>query len=75
MSTPTMDSFKSELKALLKKYDASIDFSVGECSDTHGLYDARLEVSLQALQHGNRFKTVCETSTLADGWGVSPSDL
>ncbi len=29
--------FLSELKALLKKYDVAIGFSVSECSDTHGL--------------------------------------
>lgn len=31
--------FKKELNQLLDKHHASISFSVGSCSDTHGLYD------------------------------------
>ncbi len=69
------EDFKKELQALLKKYDASIGFNVGECSDTHGLYNERLEVAFQELTKGARFKTVTETALLADGWGVDYTDL
>ncbi len=67
--------FKKELKELLSKYDAHIGFSVGESSDTHGLYNEQIEVSFQELQEGARFKTVTQTVVLADGWGVDKSDL
>ncbi len=67
--------FKKELQALLKKYDASISFNVGDCSDTHGLYNERLEVDFQSLSKGARFKTVTETALLAVGWGVDYTDL
>lgn len=31
------DTFQAELKTLLLKYNASIDFDFDECADTHGL--------------------------------------
>ena len=34
--------FRKELRALLGKYNASIDFSCSDCSDTHGIYDAKM---------------------------------
>ena len=34
--------FRKELRALLEKYNASIDFSCSDCSDTHGIYDAKM---------------------------------
>lgn len=37
-------SLRSELKELLKKYQATIMFECGECSDMHGIYDERIEV-------------------------------
>ncbi len=39
-----MDNFADELKALLKKYNASIVWTCGECSDLHGIYDERMQV-------------------------------
>jgi len=42
------DSFKSELKALLEKYDATIDFDVDEGSDTHGIYGGNFSVSFNS---------------------------
>ena len=40
-----MDNFADELKALLEKYNASIDWTCGACSDLHGVYDMRMTVS------------------------------
>ena len=37
-------AFKSELKALLKKHDVSIDFCFDDCTDTHGIYDGHIAV-------------------------------
>ena len=39
-----MENFTNELKALLKKYDVGIAFSVDSCSDTHGLCDEKIVV-------------------------------
>lgn len=69
------NEFKKELKALLKKYDATIGFNVGESSDTHGLYNERLEVQFSELREGANFKTVVETKELVKGWDVGYIDL
>ncbi len=39
-------NFKSELKALLEKYNASIDYDFSECADTHGMGDSGLAIYL-----------------------------
>jgi hypothetical protein len=38
---------KSELKALLKRHNASIEFDCGEGSDTYGIYDERIVVTVR----------------------------
>jgi hypothetical protein len=38
------EEFLKEFKALLEKYDVSINFSVSGCSDTHGLYDEKMVI-------------------------------
>lgn len=40
-----MNNFVDELKALLEKYDATIDWTCSACSDLHGVYDERMTVS------------------------------
>lgn len=44
-------NFRKEFKALLEKYNASIDFSCSGCSDTHGIYDEKMIV---CFNHENR---------------------
>lgn len=39
-----MNNFADELKALLEKYNASIVWTCGDCSDLHGVYDQRMQV-------------------------------
>lgn len=39
-----MDNFANELKVLLEKYNASIVWTCGDCSDLHGVYDQRMQV-------------------------------
>lgn len=39
-----MDNFVDELKALLEKYNASIVWTCGDCSDLHGVYGERMQV-------------------------------
>ncbi|ALE20595.1 hypothetical protein ADP64_000077 [Achromobacter phage phiAxp-2] len=38
--------FLAKLAALLKEYDAEISWSCGPCSDTHGIYDECMTVSI-----------------------------
>lgn len=68
-SKETLESFKKELKELLIKYNATIEFSVGEGSDTHGLYGEKIEVGLKT--HTSKY----EYFTLSEGWCVGKSDL
>jgi hypothetical protein len=39
------NDFINELDALLKKYNASIDWGCAACTDTHGIYDERMTVT------------------------------
>lgn len=39
------NEFIDELDALLKKYNAAIEWGCAQCSDTHGIYDERMTVS------------------------------
>jgi hypothetical protein len=64
MQNPDTDAFKKELKALLTKYDAEIDFECSDCSDTYGISCPKM------VAHVGR-----KPVTLSDGWGVDKSDL
>lgn len=66
-----LSEFKKELKELLNKYDASIKLGFADCSDTHGMYDERIEVSFRV----NRPKFQYKVHTLAHGYGLSKGDL
>ncbi len=65
------EEFLRELKALMEKYDVSIGFSVGECSDTHGLYDEKLVID-HRLKKGS-FKE--ETWLTVHGWWMGSTDI
>lgn len=65
------DEFLRELKALLEKYRVSIGFSVGECSDTYGLYDEQVCIDHQISPesfHEERWLSV-------DGWWMDAKDI
>lgn len=65
-----MADFTTELKALLIKYNASIDFDCSDCSDLHGVYGEKVVAS---FREGNTYKyTEVE---LSKGWSVSSEDL
>lgn len=66
-----LSEFKRELKELLNKYDASIQLGFANCSDTHGMYDERIEVSFRV----NRPRFQYQTHTLSKGYGISKGDL
>ena len=70
MTDVEIQQFRAELKALLSKYNASINFSVGSCSDTHGLYDEKIVISHTVPE---TFKDIDILEV--DGWGISAGDI
>ena len=63
-------AFKQEFKELLEKYNVSIGFQVGECSDTYGLYDERMIVYHTIP---NTYKT--EDWLTVYGWELDNTDV
>ena len=61
-------NFRDELKALLEKYNASIDFSCSSCSDTHGIYDEKMVACFTLSDRVVTFE-------LNNGWGVDSHDF
>ena len=59
-----LEEFKKELRSLLAKHNATIGFDCSECSDTYGINDANISVSLGGMN-----------IRLADGWNVDATDL
>jgi len=47
MANVNVKEFKKELKALLTKYNASIDFTADSCSDWHGITGEKMVVSFR----------------------------
>lgn len=63
--------FLQKLKQLLEEYDVSISFSVGDCSDTHGLYDEKL-----VFEHRVNKATFEEEMWLeVAGWSCNAFDI
>lgn len=63
--------FIKELRELLEKYDGSIGFSVGDGSDTHGLYDEKLYIDVRDPKGKFLYRNILEVS----GWTLCSSDL
>ena len=63
--------FLKELGELLAKYNADISFSVGECSDTHGLHDEKMIISRRP--DPNSWKEI--DIKVVDGWTIDSSDF
>lgn len=61
-------NFRKELKVLLEKYNASIDFSCSDCSDTHGIYDAKMVACFTLSDRMLAFD-------LSKGWCVDKQDF
>lgn len=70
MTDTEIQQFRTELKALLAKYNASINFSVGSCSDTHGLYEEKMVVSHTIP---GTFKDIDLIEVY--GWGICAGDI
>lgn len=64
-------NFKKELKELLKKYDATIDWMCDPCSDLYGVYDSKLVVTFWTSKY---FKEESE-HTLSEGDSICFEDL
>lgn len=60
--------FRKELRALLEKYNASIDFSCSDCSDTYGIYDAKMVACFTLRDRMLAFD-------LNTGWSVDKHDF
>ena len=71
MTNMEIQSFRAELKALLEKYNAYINFSVGPGSDTYGLYEEKMVISHRPDPKSFREVDIIEI----DGWGISAYDL
>ena len=70
MNDQNKQQFLKEFKALLEKYNVGISFSVGDGSDTHGLYDEKMVV----------YHTIPGTFKDEDwlevnGWSIDISDM
>lgn len=63
-----INNFKVELKELLERYNASISFSVGEGSDTHGLYDEKMILTVNEDSKEEEAEHI-------NGWDVSAHEL
>jgi hypothetical protein len=62
-----LNNFKKDLKALLTKYNATIGFSVDDCSDTHGLTGDNLFVYFDDNEN--------ESHVLSDYWHMDKNDF
>ena len=71
MTNMEIQKFRSELKDLLAKYNASINFSVGSCSDTHGLYDEKMVVSIRPDMKSFKEIDILEVR----GWSIAAGDI
>lgn len=71
MTNIEIQKFIVELKTLLTKYNASIAFSVSSCSDTHGLYDEKMVVSIRPDSKSFKEIDILEVP----GWNISAGDI
>lgn len=67
-------AFISELNGLLVRYNAVIDFQVGEDSDTQGLHDEHFEVAFYTRNERDVLTEVSRAK-LADGWDMTALDV
>jgi hypothetical protein len=65
------EQFLKELKDLMEKYNVTIGFSVGSCSDTHGLYDEKIVIDHRVSKDNWKEETWLETP----GWWLTPGDI
>jgi hypothetical protein len=65
------EQFLAELKALMEKYDVSINFCVSACSDTHGLSDEKMTIEHRISKDSFKEEVWLEI----DGYGIIADDI
>ena len=70
----TLNEFKKELKALLDKYNASIEVGCSDCSDLHGVYDKHLLVTVPPIMEGKSASQGIP-KVLCDGWELYEDEI
>ena len=63
--------FVNELKALLEKYNASIDFIMDDSSDSYGIILPEMIVSYRKSPKSFQ----CDDKKLSDGYSIQANDL
>jgi hypothetical protein len=63
-----VEEFLKELQALLEKHKASINFHCGDGSDTHGIYDEGIEVTVGLWPDEQLYK-------FKHTWGIDALDV
>lgn len=71
MTKMDIQKFRGELKDLLKKYNASINFSVSDCSDTYGLSGEKMVVSVRPDMKSFKEIDILEVR----GWSIDAGDI
>lgn len=69
------NNFKRELRELLEKYNASIDWSCGQYSDLQGVYDEEMVVGFNVAGIKNKVYDYSIEKRLAHGSSVSAYEL
>lgn len=69
------NNFKRELKELLERYDASIEWTCGQCSDLQGVYDEEMVVDFNITGIKNKVYDYSLEKRLAHGSSVSAYEL
>lgn len=67
--------FLTELAELLEKYEASIGFSVSDCSDTYGLYDEQMYISVQDEIRKDRHPAYTTILKLKGYWDLDSNSI
>ena len=71
MTNMEIQKFRCELKDLLAKYNASINFSVSDCSDTYGLSGEKMVVSIRPDKKSFKEIDILEVR----GWSIAAGDI
>ena len=61
-----VEEFKNKLSDLLNEYGAEIYFDCGECSDTYGIYDPKIVVTIRDPDNSRNGIVVIES----DGYSL-----
>ena len=69
-----LNEFKKELKALLLKYDASIDVGYSDCSDLYGVNDRHLLITVPPTINGKSTGQGIPRK-LCDGWELYEDEI